>query len=180
MKCYRAEVFKEVRLYGELHRFIPVLAAARGFRVGELVINHRPRRFGRSKYGIRRFLRGFLDLITVRFLTGYHRRPQHLLGGLGLLSFVLGAVGMIYLAITWVMTSLNIATYPPLHQRPLLLYSVAGLLLGAQLFSLGLIAELMTDYMSRDEDTYSIAEQTQDKMAQSQTVGHDGQGPSQT
>ena len=73
MKCYRAEVFREVRLYGELHRFIPVLAAARGFRVGEIDINHRPRRFGHSKYGVRRFVKGFLDLLTVKFLTGFGR-----------------------------------------------------------------------------------------------------------
>lgn len=162
MKCYRAEVCREVRLYGELHRFIPVLAAARGFRVGELVIQHRPRRHGHSKYGIRRFLRGFLDLITVKFLTGYNRRPQHLLGGLGLLSFFLGALGMAYLAVTWILTAVELANFPPLHQRPLLLYAVAGLLLGAQLFSIGLIAELMTDYLTRDQDTYSIAEQTPD------------------
>src|SRR5262249_36234122 len=82
MKCYRAEIFREVRLYGELHRFIPVLAAARGFRVGEIEINHRPRRFGRSKYGMRRFVKGFLDLLTVKFLTGFGQRPQHALGGI--------------------------------------------------------------------------------------------------
>ena len=88
MKCYRAEVFREVRLYGELHRFIPVLAAARGFRVGEMEIKHRPRKFGHSKYGVRRFIKGFLDLLTVKFLTGFGQRPQHMLGGIGLLSFV--------------------------------------------------------------------------------------------
>jgi len=81
MKCYRREVLDEVRLYGELHRFVPVLAAARGFRVGELVIHHRPRQFGRSKYGVSRFIKGFLDLLTVKFLTGFGQRPQHLLGG---------------------------------------------------------------------------------------------------
>src|SRR5262245_24469954 len=95
MKAYRADVFREVRLYGELHRFIPVLAAARGFKVGEIEINHRPRRFGRSKYGMRRFIKGFLDLLTVKFLTGYGRRPQHLLGTLGLLGFVVGSLGMV-------------------------------------------------------------------------------------
>ena len=73
-------MFREVRLYGELHRFVPVLAAARGFTVGELVINHRPRKFGRSKYGWQRFVKGFLDLVTVKFLTGFGHRPQHLLG----------------------------------------------------------------------------------------------------
>ncbi len=84
MKCYRREVLSEVRLYGELHRFVPVLAAARGFRVGELAIQHRARQFGHSKYGLRRFVRGFLDLLTVKFLTGFGHRPQHLLGAWGL------------------------------------------------------------------------------------------------
>ena len=79
MKCYRRDVIREVRLYGELHRFVPVLAAARGFRVGELVIQHRARRFGQSKFGVNRFVKGFLDLITVKFLTGFGQRPQHLL-----------------------------------------------------------------------------------------------------
>src|SRR5262249_22078705 len=83
MTCYRARVLRELRLYGELHRFIAVLADARGFKVGEVVVNHRPRRFGSSKYGVRRFGKGFLDLLTVKFLTGFRQRPQHLLGGIG-------------------------------------------------------------------------------------------------
>ena len=83
-KAYRAEVLREVHLYGELHRFVPVLAAGRGFKVGEIVINHRPRKFGRSKYGWQRFVKGFLDLLTVQFLTGFGHRPQHLLGSYGL------------------------------------------------------------------------------------------------
>src|SRR5205807_6905051 len=95
MKCYRREVLAEVRLYGERHRFVPVLAAARGFRVGEIAINHRPRKFGRSKYGVRRFAKGFLDLLTVSFLTGYGQRPQHVLGGAGLVCFFAGMVGLI-------------------------------------------------------------------------------------
>ena len=95
MKCYRREVFDEVRLYGELHRFVPVLAAARGFRVGEVVVSHRPRQFGRSKYGFSRFIKGFLDLLTVKFLTGFGQRPQHMLGTVGLASFSLGTLGMI-------------------------------------------------------------------------------------
>jgi dolichol-phosphate mannosyltransferase len=161
MKCYRAEVFREVRLYGELHRFIPVLAAARGFRVGEIEIHHRPRRFGRSKYGVRRFVKGFLDLLTVKFLTGFGQRPQHVLGSIGLVSFLLGALGMLYLAVTWVVRRWDESVFPlPLHERPLLLYSVAALLLGAQMMSIGLIAELITAHLGRDEDTYSIAEQT--------------------
>jgi dolichol-phosphate mannosyltransferase len=159
MKCYRAEVFREVRLYGELHRFIPVLAAARGFRVGEIEIRHRPRRFGRSKYGVRRFIKGLLDLLTVKFLTGFGQRPQHLLGSIGLVSFVLGALGMAYLAVTWVIRYFDPTAFEPLHDRPLLIYSVAALLLGAQMISMGLIAELVTAYLGRDEEAYSIAEE---------------------
>lgn len=124
MKCYRREVLAELRLYGELHRFIPVLAAARGFRVGELAIAHRPRRFGHSKYGWIRFVRGFLDLLTVKFLVGFGNRPQHLLGGAGLVFFAIGFVGLIYLAGYWVVRQarpeLNL---PPLHERPAMLYA---------------------------------------------------------
>ncbi len=98
MKCYRREIFDEVQLYGEMHRFVPVLAAARGYRCGEIEINHRPRKFGRSKYGLTRLVKGFLDLLTVKFLTGFGQRPQHFLGTLGLLSFFIGAGGLTYLA----------------------------------------------------------------------------------
>jgi glycosyltransferase involved in cell wall biosynthesis len=160
MKCYRSEVFHEVRLYGELHRFIPVLAAARGFKVGEIVIQHRPRRYGRSKYGVRRFIKGFLDLLTVKFLTGFGQRPQHLLGTIGLVSFLAGLLGLAYLAATWLVNWWSPSTFLPLHERPLLIYSVAALLLGAQMMSIGFLAELITAYQSRDEDSYSIAEQT--------------------
>jgi dolichol-phosphate mannosyltransferase len=158
MKCYRTPIFKEVRLYGELHRFIPVLAAARGYKVGEIEIDHRPRRFGHSKYGVHRFVKGFLDLLTVKFLTGYGQRPQHLLGTIGLLAFALGALGLILLGITWLINLAYPKTFLPLHERPLLIYSVAALLLGAQMMSIGFLAELITAYQGRDEDSYSIAE----------------------
>ena len=160
MKCYRAEVVREVRLYGELHRYIPVLAAARGFRVGEIPIDHRPRRFGHSKYGFRRFVKGFLDLLTVWFVTGFGERPQHFLGTVGLLSFVLGALGMLFLTLTWLVNLARPGTFLPLHERPLLIYSVAAVLLGAQMMSIGILAELMIAYQGRDEERYSIAEQT--------------------
>ena len=160
MKCYRAEIFREVRLYGELHRFIPVLAAARGFRVGEIAINHRPRRFGYSKYGVRRFVKGFLDLLTVKFLTGFGRRPQHLLGSVGLLFFLLGGLGMAYLGVTWLLNCWKLVLYPPLHERPMLIYALAALLLGAQMMTIGFLAELLIAYHGRHDDVYSVAERT--------------------
>src|SRR5262245_2256973 len=171
MKCYRAEVFREVRLYGELHRFIPVLAAARGFRVGEVVIQHRPRKFGHSKYGFRRFVKGFLDLLTVKFLTGFTQRPQHLLGTIGLFCFLAGGLGLAYLAAEWLVNLASPGTFPPLHERPLLLYAVAALLLGAQLMSIGFLAELITAYHGGDESSYSIAERTDSPPAPSQAHG---------
>jgi dolichol-phosphate mannosyltransferase len=181
MKCYRAEVFREVRLYGELHRFIPVLAAARGFRVGELAINHRPRKYGDSKYmGPGRFVKGFLDLMTVKFLTGFGRRPQHLLGSVGLLSFGLGVLAMIYLAVTWMIRLFAPSWFPPLHERPLLLYAVAAVLLGAQLTSIGFIAELITAYQSRDEDSYSVAEQIDGRPTDRSTTEHPPVSASET
>jgi glycosyltransferase involved in cell wall biosynthesis len=166
MKCYRAEVFREIRLYGELHRFIPVLAEARGFKVGELAINHRPRKFGHSKYGVRRFVKGFLDLLTVKFLTGFGQRPQHLLGSIGMFSFAIGIFGMIYLAVTWLLTYFGVHAFDPLHQRPALIYSVAAMLLGAQMMSIGFLAELITAYMGKDQESYSVKERTTGRSSQ--------------
>lgn len=160
MKCYRAEVFREIRLYGELHRFIPVLAAARGFKVAELAINHRERKFGYSKYGVRRFIKGFLDLLTVKFLTGFGQRPQHMLGSVGLFSFLAGNLGMLYLAVTWFLRLYNQDWFPELHKRPLLIYSVASMLMGAQLMSIGFLAELITAYLAKDQESYSVKERT--------------------
>jgi len=165
MKCYRAEVFREIRLYGELHRFIPVLASSRGFKIGEIEIRHRPRQFGRSKYGVRRFLKGFLDLLTVKFLTSFSHRPQHVLGTTGLIFFVLGALGMTWLAITWVIRLFNEDMFDPLHKRPLLLYSLGAILLGTQLLSMGFLAELLTAHNARHADEFSIAERTHPEVS---------------
>jgi dolichol-phosphate mannosyltransferase len=171
MKCYRREIFDEVRLYGELHRFVPVLAHARGYKVGELVINHRPRRFGRSKYGLRRFVKGFLDLLTVKFLTGFGQRPQHLLGTVGLVFFTIGFIVLTYLGLSWTWNQFwPIAGWEPLHQRPAVIYSVGALLLGGQLMSIGFLAELITAYRGRDADTYSVAEETPTHPARTESI----------
>ena len=161
LKLFKAEVGREIRLYGELHRFIPVLANARGFRVTEVAVNHRSRQFGESKYGYRRFMRGFLDLFTVTFLIGYGQRPQHMLGAAGLVSFGLGVAGSAYLALTWFLMHVVPLFKPtPIGGRPLLAYSIALMLLGAQAISLGLLAELIVYYTSRESDYFTVSDET--------------------
>lgn len=158
-KLYRREVFNEVRLYGELHRFVPVLAAARGFKVAEVPVNHRPRVHGKSKYGVSRILKGFLDLLTVKFITGFGQRPQHLLGGAGMVAFLVGLLLLGYLAAMWIATRL-VAGWEPihLHQTAVLYYALASFLIGGQFLSIGLLSEMMTAFLIRKADLYSIAE----------------------
>lgn len=158
-KCYRREVIEEVRIHGELHRFIPVLAAAQGFTVAEVEVHHRPRKYGASNYGVSRLVKGFLDLLTVLFLTSYRKRPQHLFGVIGLASFSLGAAGILYLGVYWLIRHYGgHADWPHLHQRPLLHYSIALLLLGGQFIAIGILAELITATIGRDAPQFSIRE----------------------
>lgn len=161
MKAYRADVFQELKLYGELHRFIPVLAEARGFKIGELVINHRKRTFGRSKYGIRRFAKGLLDLMTVKFLTGFGHRPQHLLGNFGLFPMSLGVLGLVGLVLNAIGRMINPEFGLGPHGQVVTSVLAVGLLLfGTQLLIAGLIAELIVDRGPDDLDPYCVAEYT--------------------
>ena len=137
LKAYKADVARSLRLYGELHRFVPVLAHYRGYRIAELPVNHRPREHGRSRYGPERYLRGFLDLLTVSFIGRYRSRPLHLFGGLGL---VLGAIG---LGILVYLTILKLGGHA-IGGRPLLTLGVLLVVVGLQFFSLGLISEMLT------------------------------------
>jgi glycosyltransferase involved in cell wall biosynthesis len=172
LKAYQSEVVKEIQLYGEFHRFTPILAAARGFRIGEIPVHHRPREFGQSKYRWTRFIAGFIDLATVKFLTSYQHRPQHMIGTVGLASIVIGSIGMTYLAVIWLLTQLG-ADYPPIGQRPLLVFSATAVLVGMQMFSLGLIGELIAFRMQRGESIYSIAEELRPVSADSPTQATD-------
>jgi hypothetical protein len=151
-KAYRREVVAEISLYGELHRYIPVLASRKGFRVGELAVEHHPREHGRSKYGWDRYYKGLLDLITVLFITKYTRRPLHLFGLIGLACFGSGFVIDAWLAVR------KIVFHEPLSDRPLLLLGVLLMLVGIQVLTTGLIGEMITYKTFRGRETYSVRE----------------------
>lgn len=136
-KAYRRDVVRSIRLYGELHRFTPVLAHAEGFTIGELPVRHHPRRWGRSKYGWSRLVKGFLDLLTVTFLTEYRQRPMHLLGLPGLLALAMGVL------LGLLLTAEKFLAGAAIGNRPLLLLAVLLVVIGAQFFGLGLLGELL-------------------------------------
>lgn len=136
-KVYRKAVLDSIPIYGDLFRFIPVLASWQGFRIGEMPVNHRARQFGRSRYGLERILRGFFDLLSVSFLTKYSRKPMHLFGLLGLTFSGLGVLICGYLAALWFAGE-------AIGARPLLLLGVLLILVGVQSFSIGLLGEFMT------------------------------------
>lgn len=144
LKIYRREVVNHLHLYGELHRFIPVLAKWEGFRIGEVKVHHRKRKFGKTKYGFNRFFEGLFDFITVLFLTKYMKRPLHFFGIIGLLSSFSGTAIIVYLII------LKLEKISYLSNRPLLFIGVMLLIIGIQFISIGLIGEMITRTYSRD------------------------------
>lgn len=146
LKAYRAEVVKSLSLSGDLYRYIPVMAAAEGYRVREMAVNHRPRRFGTSKYGIERYVRGFLDLLTIMFIGRFRWRPMHLFGGLGLVFTIVGLGISLYLAIIKI-------SGESIGQRPLLQLGVLLTVVGVQLFTIGLVSEMIQrNHLRRDVD----------------------------
>ncbi|MCB9464821.1 MAG: glycosyltransferase family 2 protein [Candidatus Eisenbacteria bacterium] len=145
LKAYRAEVTRSVALYGEMHRFLPVLAHTQGFRVGEREVKHHARRYGQSKFGPARFVNGFLDLLEVVFLAGGSRTPLHVFGRVGTACLVLGGVINVYMFILWLVEG-------ALRVRPLLLFGVILIILGIQFISIGLLAALIHAPASRERD----------------------------
>lgn len=141
-KAYRPEVVKEIQLYGEMHRYIPALANSLGYRITEIPVEHRKRQYGKSKYGMERYLRGFFDLLTVKMVTQYIKSPLYLFGRIGMFSTLLGTAITAYLAI------LKIFWGQPLSNRPLLFLGVTFILGGLQFISLGLISELIINRIS--------------------------------
>ncbi len=147
LRVARKEVYDVVPLYGELHRYVPALAHAHGFRVTEVPVNHRPRLHGKSKYGLERYARGALDLLTVVSITRYGRRPSHLLGGIGLVFGFIGSIILLYLLGVWIFTSHAIGT------RPLLQLGILLEMLAVQLVGMGLLAELIIHRTDRNLNT---------------------------
>lgn len=154
LKVFRAEVVKSLRLYGEMHRFLPAIASEQGVRITEVEVNHRARQAGATKYGISRTVRVVLDLATVKFLLSYSTRPLQIFGLLGLVAGGLGALVTGYLG--WV----RLVLHQPIADRPLLLLGVLLVFTGVQLVTFGLLAELMarTYYESQNKPTYVIRE----------------------
>jgi glycosyltransferase involved in cell wall biosynthesis len=154
-KAYRREVVKDLKLYGELHRYIPVLAHWRGYRVTEVPVTHHPRRFGHSKYGLTRLGRSYIDFLSVLFLTTYLRRPMHLFGTAGTAIAAVGTVIMLYLAGLWLIEG-------SIGWRPLLFFGITALVVGIQLISVGLLGEMLRNITFRADDEYSIRQVWED------------------
>ena len=154
LKAIRREVAKDLKLYGEMHRFIPAIAFERGARIAEIKVHHRPRRWGRSKYGIARTFRVILDLLTVKFLLSYATRPLHIFGLVGLISGALGFLIAVYLTIGKIFYQLDIGG------RPLLLLAVLLIVIGFQFVTMGLLGEMLarTYHESQDKPIYVIKE----------------------
>ena len=143
-KLYRREVVDALEVYGELHRFLPALAHWRGFRVGEVGVNHRPRRFGQSKFGASRFVNGFLDLLTAAFISTSALKPLHVFGRIGLVFLLAGFGLAVWFIVQW-------AQGEPLRVRPLMLFGAASVLLGIQFILMGLLGEMIAHQSARDE-----------------------------
>ena len=153
LKAYRKQVVQGINVYGELHRYIPVLAAWKGYSVSEVVVKHHPRRYGKTKFGISRFFKGFVDLITVIFTTRYIKRPMHLFGFFGFLAALIGIIINIFLTYELFF----IKPHPPIVNRPVFFLGILLIIVGVQFFAIGLLGEIMVHNFQR-EDEYAIKE----------------------
>ncbi len=140
LKAYKLKVVKNIEVYGEMHRYIPVIAKWSGFKkIGEKIVEHRPRKYGTSKFGIERFIKGFLDLASILFVGRFGKRPMHFFGSWGTVSFVFGFTVFLYLTISKFFLDKTGMT-----QRPLFFFAILAMIIGTQLFVTGFLAELMT------------------------------------
>jgi len=156
LKAYRNEVVKNIEVYGEMHRYIPYIAKNAGFsRIGEKVVKHQPRRYGKSKFGMNRFINGFLDLLSLWFLTRFGKKPMHFFGLIGSLTFFIGAMTSLYLIINKVIAQSQGLTYRAVTDQPLFYISLVALIIGMQLFLAGFIGELISRNSS-ERNSYKI------------------------
>ncbi|MGI8892996.1 MAG: glycosyltransferase family 2 protein [Bacteroidia bacterium] len=151
LKAYRSEVVKNIEVYGEMHRYIPLLARWAGYRrIGEKVVEHRARKYGVTKFGWERFINGFLDLLSITFVTKFGKKPMHIFGLLGTLSFIMGFFIALYLAVSKYLFHVFNMT-----DRPLFYFGLLAMIIGVQLFSAGFLAEMMARN-SPDRNIYLI------------------------
>lgn len=154
-KVYRREVLEHINLYGELHRYIPVLAFWKGFSVGEIPVEHRAREHGVSKYGFERMFKGLFDLLTIYFTRKYERRPLHVFGFLGLVFGLIGTLSLSYLILLWLFGM------GPIGTRPLLFFGILSIIFGAQLVSFGLLAEMIAKVENKFSPHFVIGKRLQ-------------------
>lgn len=158
LKAYKNEVIKTITLYGEMHRYIPVIAKWNGFeKIGEKVVQHQARKYGTTKFGIERFLYGFLDLLSITFVHKFGKRPMHLFGGFGILSFFIGTMITFYLIGEKVYAITNHIKFRNVTDNPLFFLALVAIIIGVQLFVAGFIGELMTRNSDKVTD-YQIRE----------------------
>jgi glycosyltransferase involved in cell wall biosynthesis len=146
LKAYKRLALKNLNLYGDLHRFIPILLFKQGFKIKEVAVKHHPRKYGKSKYGIERYLRGFFDLLTVLFLTNFRMRPLHLFGSFGLVAILIGFCIDLYLMVLWFLG------HGPIGDRPLLTLGTTLITVGIQFFISGLLAEMILSLHAKSDD----------------------------
>ncbi len=159
LKAYRKEVIKTIEVYGEMHRYIPVIASRAGFaRIGEKVVSHRKRKYGKTKFGSGRFMKGYLDLLTISFISRFGKRPMHMFGSLGTLMFIIGFVMAAYLGISKLVAVANHVLARLVTQSPYFYIALTSMILGTQLFLAGFLGELITR-SSSERNVYHIEKQ---------------------
>ena len=160
LKSYRKELYKSIEIYGEMHRYIPVIAKWAGFdKIGEKVVIHQKRKYGTSKFGWNRFLNGFLDLMSISFISKFGKKPMHLFGGIGTLSFLIGGFIALWIIAHKLISIYMGADFRPIHEQPLFYLSVAAMIIGVQLFVAGFLGELISR-TSSERNRYLIEKES--------------------
>ena len=158
LKAYRSEVVKEIEVYGDMHRYIPYIAKNAGFtRIGEKVVHHQKRKYGSSKFGMERFVNGFLDLLTITFLSRFGKKPMHIFGVWGIIAFMLGFIISIWLMIDKVISQVHGLKFRPVTEQPLFYLALMTIIIGLMLFLTGFLGELISR-SSSNRNEYKIKE----------------------